>query len=638
MRLLQVNTLKLTDFSSDKPPRYAILSHCWRHGLNEILYEDVEYSKPDAWREKKKEAAEKVINACALARSIGYEYIWIDTCCIDKRSSSELSEAINSMYSWYRHAGVCLAFLDDVDGLGDLHLSRWFTRGWTLQELIAPDNVWFYNKSWCHINDRFSMAKELSAIITVDEAVLRHGHEPNPTNWADHKWRDRGGYRGNFQACVCSAHYSYSDTLREVLDGFSIATVMSWAAWRETSRVEDTAYCLMGLFDINMPLLYGEGRKAFRRLQEEIIRRNNDQSILLWLREPGELPESLDLASSPTCFFPLDIKKYWLLDDTLQWLNGYETRGPYVNNFLYGDDMASTPQMNTAKEGLEVNVLLVSDYEHETYWAIPNCTIGNNPLARPAIALKRILGSGNEFERESTQELFIFTLESPLHQGRRYRKLTIPANRSHVCQSELTSLDVNMRNATVTRIILRDKQHGSTYLQNRFSLPPLRIVADCSGDKYTGQCWLPDFDEVHQVTPVCNDSYGLVLLKVQGQHHFFVAWGVVNPDIPRVDRHDKSGIWCKILPASDALSKIFVTRQQIDRKIPYDREYTLLRAAVSLGDVTRRDKLVLDFGVYCCEILAQTEPDHFMGNAFVELTISVDSFLLRTAGVEGTTN
>lgn len=236
MRLLQVNTLKPTELSSDKPPEYAILSHCWRHGLYEILYEDIEHSEPDAWQEKKKQAAEKILNACKLARSLGYEYIWIDTCCIDKQSSSELSEAINSMYSWYRQAAVCLAFLDDVNGPSDLSSSRWFTRGWTLQELIAPDNVWFYNKCWSYIGDRFSMAQKFSTITRVDEAVLRHGHEPYPAHWDDHKMLD--------WRCECGVSYNHGDRLREVLDSFSIATVMSWAARRETSREEDMAYCL----------------------------------------------------------------------------------------------------------------------------------------------------------------------------------------------------------------------------------------------------------------------------------------------------------------------------------------------------------------------------------------------------------
>jgi hypothetical protein len=193
------------------------------------------------WQKKKKLAATKVNNTCAVAYKLGYDYVWIDTCCIDKRSSSELSEAINSMFLWYRQASKCLAFLDDVDGIDDLGASRWFTRGWTLQELIAPDNIWFYNKDWSFISDRFSMVKELSVITGIDDVVLRHGHEPELANWDHHDYHPDG--IGEYM-CRCGIRCFDSDRLRGVLDTFSIATIMSWAANRGTSREEDTAYCL----------------------------------------------------------------------------------------------------------------------------------------------------------------------------------------------------------------------------------------------------------------------------------------------------------------------------------------------------------------------------------------------------------
>ncbi|KAI0460615.1 heterokaryon incompatibility protein-domain-containing protein [Xylaria acuta] len=234
MHLLTRQTLKLTDFSTEERPRYTILSHCWLHGLNKIPHENVEL----------KQVAKKVLNACKLASELVY-------------NSSEFSEAISSMYSWSGQAGVCLAFFDDVD----------FTRGWTLQESIVPDNFLFCDKDWDFIGDQFSLANNLSNLL--------------PHN----------------STCICGLDDIYEDKLREIPDNFTIAMITSWATRRKTSREEDTAYrpsknLLMGSFDINMPPLYGEKRKAFRRLQEEMIKQTNDQSIIAWADPCNESSET----------------------------------------------------------------------------------------------------------------------------------------------------------------------------------------------------------------------------------------------------------------------------------------------------------------------------------------------------------
>ena len=175
--------------------------------------------------------------------------MWIDTCCIDKSSSTELSEAINSMFQWYRNAAICYAYLSDVDILehptGEMQAfssSRWFTRGWTLQELLAPAELVFLTANWTEIGTKTSLATAVSKITRIDGKVLREG------NW----------------------------------DGYSVGQKMSWAAGRQTTRLEDEAYCLMGLFGVNMPLLYGEGGRAFLRLQQEVLRVSEDQSIFSW--------------------------------------------------------------------------------------------------------------------------------------------------------------------------------------------------------------------------------------------------------------------------------------------------------------------------------------------------------------------
>ena len=185
-----------------------------------------------------------------------YDWIWIDTCCINKDSSTEVSEAINSMYQWYRNAELCLAYLRDVSSkpegstgptyeafLFEFRDSEWFTRGWTLQELLAPPEVVFVSNQWQPIGTRNGYATLISDITNIHcDAIL---HQSSPKKW-------------------------------------SIASRMSWASRRRTTRVEDEAYCLLGLFEINMPLLYGEGRRAFKRLQEEIIRTEDDESIFAW--------------------------------------------------------------------------------------------------------------------------------------------------------------------------------------------------------------------------------------------------------------------------------------------------------------------------------------------------------------------
>ncbi|KAI0777450.1 hypothetical protein BD413DRAFT_601850 [Trametes elegans] len=168
----------------------------------------------------------KILDCCAFARAAGYRHLWADTFCIDKTSSAELSEAINSMCQWYSLSHVCNAYLHDVDCS-----SKWFTRGWTLQEL------------W------------IVFITGVEKYVLVH-------------------------------------LARHVLDSVSVSQRMSWEARRKTTRVEDGAYSLMGIFGVHMSIIYGEGRHASIRLQEQITKRIPDQSLFAWgpcaYLRPGE--------------------------------------------------------------------------------------------------------------------------------------------------------------------------------------------------------------------------------------------------------------------------------------------------------------------------------------------------------------
>jgi hypothetical protein len=282
MWLIDVGSLKLRFFSAP-PEEYVILSHTW--GDDEVLFQDMKADDAASLAAARgKKGWDKIQYTCDQARKNRYQYAWIDTCCIDKSSSAELSEAINSMFRWYSEASCCYAYLEDYEiprGAGRaacgssggvefevtrerLARCRWFTRGWTLQELIAPRNMVFYGRGWSQLGTKETLQQMLSEITGVDEEVL---------------------------------------DVMEYMYNLPAGRRMSWAARRQTAREEDMAYCLMGLFGINMPLLYGEGGdRAFVRLQEEVIRRHNDVSLFAWRQEePRPLYRGL-LANAPSEF------------------------------------------------------------------------------------------------------------------------------------------------------------------------------------------------------------------------------------------------------------------------------------------------------------------------------------------------
>ena len=311
MRLLNTQTIQLESFNGNEEdiPPYAILSHTW--GTDEITFQDVTQQPLEAIR--RREAFYKIQECCAQARKNGYDYVWIDTCCIDKTSSAELSEAINSMFKWYQQASICYAFLVDFDTTlshaftedssgrsvrldssdTSFFSSRWFTRGWTLQELIAPRHVNFFDKWWINFGcrdvnllDRICQRTGIWPQLFDEPRCLCFKTYPCPPV--------RDG--------VCR-HCLSPDTLPQTLESFTVSVKMSWASSRVTSRKEDSAYCLLGLFSLNIPMLYGEGDKAFLRLQEAIVRQAKDQSILLWRDElyqasTGRIPGCLAPSSS----------------------------------------------------------------------------------------------------------------------------------------------------------------------------------------------------------------------------------------------------------------------------------------------------------------------------------------------------
>ncbi|KAM3432243.1 hypothetical protein MY4824_006677 [Beauveria thailandica] len=259
MKLLNTSTLEVEEFFGSAIPEYAILSHRWLD--DEVSFQDLQSGLAAS-----KAGYAKIRECCAQAVRDGLAYAWVDTCCIDKTSSAELNEAINSMSAWYRDATLCYALLSDVPA-AVFDRSAWFTRGWTLQELLAPAHVVFYDSAWQPLGsrDEAPLTERISAVTRIDVAVLR----------GDVALTDR-----------------------------SVAQRMAWAADRTTTRLEDRAYSLLGLFGVNMPMLYGEGgARAFRRLQEEIMKASDDQSLFAWSAGVDEEqgPTGL-LARSPADF------------------------------------------------------------------------------------------------------------------------------------------------------------------------------------------------------------------------------------------------------------------------------------------------------------------------------------------------
>lgn len=242
MHLLSFDTNgqpRLTPYSELKAPQYAVLSHTWEAPSSELTYKEI---LENSGREK---GGYHKVEFCRLqAQTDGLNYFWIDTCCIDKSSSAELSKAINSMFRWYRNAEKCYVYLTDVSTTSGadrnswesaFRKSRWFSRGWTLQELLAPRVVEFFSREGQKLGDKGTLVKLLHEVTDIPSLVLQ------------------------------------GIDFRQL----SVEERFRWAAKRHTTEPEDRAYSLLGIFDVFIPPMYGEGEKhARRRLQDAIEERS----------------------------------------------------------------------------------------------------------------------------------------------------------------------------------------------------------------------------------------------------------------------------------------------------------------------------------------------------------------------------
>tara|TARA_R110002003_G_scaffold206_4_gene15776 strand:- start:696 stop:2009 length:1314 start_codon:yes stop_codon:yes gene_type:complete len=237
LQRLQDDVFELTSFE-ESPPPYAILSHTWAEG------QEVTYNELVAGAGRNKKGYAKLRFCGRQAADDGLQYFWVDTCCIDKSTSYELSTAINSMFCWYQRASKCYVYLSDVSVPQDVNVqafritwaeafrrSQWFTRGWTLQELLAPPYVEFFSREGRRLGSRISLAQEIHQISTIPIEVLRG---------------------------QSITEYSFEERMR-------------WTASRTTTLIEDKVYCLLGIFGVFLPIIYGEGEEyATRRLDQEL--------------------------------------------------------------------------------------------------------------------------------------------------------------------------------------------------------------------------------------------------------------------------------------------------------------------------------------------------------------------------------
>lgn len=354
MRLLQYSDdgkFTFTKYLATDVPKYSILSHTWGLDGDEVTYKDL---VDGVWEGK---AGYRKLTLCAKqAKCDGHDFFWIDTCCIDKSSSAELQEAINSMFRWYRDAAVCYVHLSDVQKRGSsldikqhISESRWFTRGWTLQELLAPENIVFYSEDWQYLGTKLDLLDTISTVAGIEPRFLK----------AD----------------------------MEELDGASISKKMSWASHRQTTRTEDKAYCLLSIFGINIPLLYGEGRNSFRRLQEEIMKTYPfDHTLFVWgtVVKPENwsrrVPAAISRKDSAKLPWDDKISTELLLGLFAESPRDFQASGDftpwYKTSRFYGLSCSHSPYPTTVGRAVRLEIPIIEPESPISlyYWDTPACT------------------------------------------------------------------------------------------------------------------------------------------------------------------------------------------------------------------------------------------------------------------------
>ncbi|KAH6894580.1 heterokaryon incompatibility protein-domain-containing protein [Thelonectria olida] len=589
MRLLHTSTFQLEYFQGSGCPKYAILSHTW--GDDEILFSDVQSRHSRSWR--KKRAFAKLQGCCKKAKQSGYDYVWIDTCCIDKSSSAELSESINSMFLWYNQSDVCYVYLEDASHDSPIRNSRWFTRGWTLQELIAPTNVIFYDRNWVFINDRFSLAPELAEITGIAENVLRHGHASYPAQWSHHTPSN-----DFIPHCLSCGSRWWSRIHNDGLAQISVAQRMSWASRRETTREEDIAYCLFGLFDVNLPLLYGEGENAFARLQEEIIRRNDDQSILAFSQQRRHNI----LASGPNCFMFGDVYPKWTLGSNVELMSDHQSKLYLANGGLSAEILVCPIQNFRPLEG--------NDY----FVGMLDCAMGVDLLSRPALILKPISLHERVFRR------FLPGILCCVDKPGRGRLITSAADDEETFHFDLSK-------AQLQRITILAEYDLRKNPANQGIPLCLKPITDCDPGTYVVE---DTFPELISPTMLRLNPRGLVMFYKHAAPRFCVVWeSSTSSQMPDTSPGEQELlIWCKVWPLHELKRIMSSTHDEVTfarevmrgvriHSLAFNFLYDFDRASskkvdlVLLGDVKRR------------QVTGEIKTADFLGRIILELEIRI---------------
>ncbi|KAI1207867.1 HET-domain-containing protein [Annulohypoxylon truncatum] len=425
MWLINTDSLELDYVENPDNVKYAILSHTWEE--EEVNFQEMKLHQATA---RKKKGFDKIAATCRLAEERGIPYAWVDTCCIDKTSSAALSEAINSMFQWYKDSFVCYAYLSDMSvhdfDKQDNRIKagfakcRWFARGWTLQELIAPEILNFYDRDWNLVGSKELYRQEISRITGIDVKVLMNS---------------------------------------QLLPNIPVGKRMSWASKRKTTRVEDIAYCLLGIFDVNMPMIYGEGRKAFIRLQEEILKNTDDLSLFAWTAQ------SEDESGNGQPILP---DRYWL------GIRGVLAQSPSEfsgcgNLEHINDSSVDIGEFSMTNKGLRIQVVPGTAEEGDSFLTMPlSCTMSPADKNKQEIAI----------------QLQKFKLQYVRH--RTFRTFTIPANRTTEKRPPLTVYIKKDVAESSARELYKSQIIHLTY---KFRLPPkeqARVIA-----VYPSLAWNP---------------------------------------------------------------------------------------------------------------------------------------------------
>lgn len=261
--------------------KFAIFSHRW-YAEGEPSFQEMSPKHDGSGKgelsSQKRRGFKKLVEFCRKAAEFECKLAWSDTCCIDKSSSAELDEAIRSMFRWYHQAHICIVHFAGASSISELDLEgdEWFTRGWTLQELLAPKKIKFYGKDWQELSDKRNDKENdhLMEIISRITNIPRHdltSFKPGTKN---------------------------------------IRERMFWASRRHTTRVEDLSYCLIGIFDVNLPIAYGEGDWAFYRLMEVIIQRCDEWGIFAWAGTPSSHGRTNAICQSPECYLEIQTERF----------------------------------------------------------------------------------------------------------------------------------------------------------------------------------------------------------------------------------------------------------------------------------------------------------------------------------------